>query len=158
MQREPLVARAVIPRRAECVAAHENAQLGPPERNLLPAPAHPNHAKLKRSKRLLRNGVVLHTELAGERSAVTVVTIEELNHTGRLTRGADALLDSITVECVDQPDASAFDQRMRAALDELVDDPTEATFELVAEADAHAGDSTETPYGSSALASSGSSV
>jgi hypothetical protein len=34
---------------------------------------------------------------------------------------------------------------VRATLQELLDDPTEAAFELVAETDSHAGDTTGTP-------------
>jgi hypothetical protein len=145
MQREALVARAVAARCAECVAAHEHAPLGPPDGDLLPAPAHPHHSKLERRKRLLRDDVVRHAESSSERSAVAVVAIEELDDAGRLARSADALQDSLTVERVDQPDAFVDDQRMRAALDELVDDPTEAALELVAEADAHPADLTATP-------------
>lgn len=158
MQREPLVACAVIARSAECVAAHEHAPPRPPERNLLPTPAHPHDAKLERRQLLLRNDVVRHPEPGRKGGAVAVVTVEELDHTGRLTGAANALLHSVTVERIDQPDASAFDERVRAALDELVLDPTEAILELVAEADAHAGDLTEAPYGASACASSGSAV
>jgi hypothetical protein len=45
---------------------------------------------------------------------------------------------------------------MRAALQELVDDPAQAAVELVTEAGVHAGDSTGTPYAASAAATMGS--
>ena len=86
-----------------------------------------------------------HAEPLRERRTVPRVSVEQLEDPGRFACAADSLLDAFTVERVDQPDATLHDERMRAAFHELVDDPAEAGVELVAEADAHAGESTGTP-------------
>ncbi len=89
--------------------------------------------------------MVPHAEPARELGAIAVVPVEQLDDAGGLTCGADSLLDSVARDRVDQPDAPVRDQRVRATLQELLDDPTEAAFELVAEADSHAGHTTGTP-------------
>jgi len=79
--------------------------------------------------------VALDAEPAGELGAVTVVTVEQLQDSGRLAGGTDSLFDAVTVKGIDEPDATVDDKPMRAALHELVHDPAEAGVELVAELD-----------------------
>ena len=88
--------------------------------------------------------MVTNTEARGEGHAVTVVSVQQLEHPGGSTRRADAFLDALAVDRVDHPDAAVHDEGVRAALHELVQDPAEAAVELVAEADSHPGESTGT--------------
>jgi len=78
---------------------------------------------------------VLDAEPPCERGAVTVVTVEQLQHPGRLAGGTDSFFDAVTVDRIDEPDATVDDKRVRATLHELVHDPAEAVVELVAEPD-----------------------
>lgn len=137
----------VVPRGAQCVSAHEDTLLRPPEGDLLPPPRVPDDPELERRvrDRVARDDVTRHAEPARELGTVAVVTVEQLDDAGGLARGADPLLDSVARDRIDQPDAPVRDQRVRATLQELLDDPTEAAFELVAEADSHAGHTTGMP-------------
>ena len=57
----------------------------------------------------------------------------------------DTILELFRFERIDQPDAAVGDERVRAALQELVGDPAESVGEFVAEAELHRGESTGTP-------------
>jgi hypothetical protein len=88
--------------------------------------------ELERRDRFPRKTVVLDAQPLRELGAVAVVTVEQLEHAGRLTGRANSLLDACAVHGIHQPYAAVDDQRVRAALHELVDDPAEAVVELVA--------------------------
>lgn len=92
----------------------------------------------------MRNDVVPDTELSREGGAIAVVAVEQLNDARGLACGADPFLDTFAVDRIDHPDAAVFDEGVRAAFHELVNDPAEATVELVAEPDSHPAESTGT--------------
>ena len=144
MHGQPLVAGPVVRRSAEHVGADEHAVVGPPERDLVPGVAVPDGDAGERAHRPLRNDVVPNTEPGGESGAVAIVPVEQLQDARRCTCSADALLDTVPVDGIDRPDAAVVDERVRATLHELVDDPPEAAVELVAERDSHPGESTGT--------------
>jgi hypothetical protein len=140
MQRKPLAGDAQLGNRAERVSANEDPRLLPPERDLLPEPALADEQELE--GRALdpfpRHDVMRHAEPSGERRAVAVVPIEELDHPGRLARGTHSLLDSLPVDRIQEPEAAVHDENMRAPEQELLDDPPEAVrTELVAKANLH---------------------
>jgi len=85
----------------------------------------------------VRNDVVPDTEPSGEGTAVAVVAVEQLQDARRCACGADPLLDTFPVDGIDDPDATVLDESVRAPFHELVDDPAEASVELVAEPDPH---------------------
>ncbi len=99
----------------------------------------------ERADRLSRYDVKANTEPSGKRGAIAVMAIQQLDDPGRTAGGADPLFDAFAVEGIDQPDAAVDDERMRAAVHELVDDPAEACVEFVAEADVHPEESTGMP-------------
>lgn len=140
MKREPLAADAQRRNRSEHVRADEHPGLGPPQRDLLPAPAvaHRQDLEGRLLEWLARDYVVPHAEALGEGAAIAVVPVEKLDDSGRLARRANALLDTVAVHGIDQPDTAVHDERMRAAQEELVDDPAEPEVELIAEPDSHA--------------------
>lgn len=144
MHCEPLIAGPVVRRGAEHIGADEHAAAGPPERNLVPGAAVLDGDEGERAQRPLRNDVVPDTEAGGEGGAVTVVPVEQLQDTGGCACSADSFLDTVPVDGIDHPDAAVLDDGVRATLHELVDDPTEAAVELVAERDSHPGESTGT--------------
>ena len=144
MHCETLPAREEVRRRPEHIRADEHVPLGPPERDLVPEAAADDRNEGERAERLSRQHVKANTEPFGKRGAVAVVAVLQLDHPGRTAGGADPLLDAFAVDGIDQPDAAVDDERMRAALHELVDDPAEAGVELVAEADVHSEESTGT--------------
>ena len=74
---------------------------------------------------------------AASGAAIAVVAVEQLQDARRCACRADPLLDTFPVDGIDHPDATVVDEGVRAPLHELVDDPAEATVELVAEADLH---------------------
>jgi hypothetical protein len=81
--------------------------------------------------------VLPDTEPSGEGTAVAVVAVEQLQDARRCACRADPLLDTFPVDGIDDPDATVFDDGVRAPFHELVDDPAEATVELVAEPHLH---------------------
>ena len=89
--------------------------------------------------------MVTNTEPIGEGRAVSVVPVEKLEDARRSARCADSLLDAFRIDRVYEPDAAVLDERVRATLHELGDDPPEAAFELVAKSDSHCGERTGTP-------------
>src|SRR6266545_7722113 len=131
MDAEPLAAGAEVACSAEDVRADEHALGRPPERDLSPAAAHADRQELERPERLLRHDVMRDAESVRERGAVAVVPVEELDDSGRRSRGTDALLQSVHVDRIDKPDAAAGHERVGAALHELVRDPAEAGVGLV---------------------------
>jgi hypothetical protein len=140
-----LLAGSVVPRRSERVAAHEKSLLRPPKRDLLPTTVCADLTEDERSERLARHHMVRHAEPLGERSAVAVVAVEQLDDAGRLTRGADPIHHSLPVDRIDEPDLVVHYQRMGAAFEELaLDEPLETCLEL-SERDPHCGESTGTP-------------
>jgi hypothetical protein len=135
MNAEPLVAGKVVVHRPERIAADEDTSLGPPEGDFLPPAPHPDRNELER--RHARGGydVMRHAETLRQLGAVSVMAVEELQDPGRLAGGPDPLLRAVAEKRIDRPDAAGGDEHVRTARHELVDDPTEAAFELVAEPD-----------------------
>ena len=135
MHRQSLVAGPVIPSSAEHIGAGKHAAIGPPERDLVPRLAAPDGDEGERAQRALRNNVVPDTESSGEGGAVAVVPVEQLEDARGCARRADPLLDIVSVDGIDHPDAAVLDKGVRATLHELVDDPAEPAAELVAKAE-----------------------
>jgi len=144
MDCQALVPGAEVRRGAEHVGADEHAAVGPPERDFLPGTAVLDVDAGERTERAMRDEVVADAKPSGECGAGTVVPVEQLDHARGGTGRPDALLDALSVDRVDHPDAAVHDERVRAALHELVDNPAEAAGEFVAEADSHPGESTGT--------------
>jgi hypothetical protein len=136
MHRKSLIAGSVIPRSAEHIGADKHAAIGPPECDLVPRLAVPDGDAGERAQRALRNNVVPDTESSGEGGAVAVVPVEQLEDARGRARRADPLLDIVSVDGIDRPDAVVLDKGVRATLHELVDDPAEPAAELVAKAEA----------------------
>ena len=77
-------------------------------------------------------------EPLGDRSAVALVTVDELDDSGRLAERADPLVEARAVDDVRQPDASSDPERMRRALEALsLEMPAEPVLELVTETELH---------------------
>lgn len=144
MDSEPLVPRAEVPRGAERIAAHEHTPVGPPQRDLSPGMAVLDPDESEGAERALRNEMVADAEPSCERGAVAVVAVEQLEHAGGRAGCADSLLDVVSIDRVDHPDATVHGESVRAAFHELVGNPAEAAVELVTEPDSHAGESTGT--------------
>ena len=102
--------------RAERVGADEDPALRPPERDLLP-PAAAEHRQEpeRRLRQRQRDDVERHAEPRGQRGAVAVVPVDQLDHAGRLAERADALLDAVAVDRIGQPDAAVDGERVRRA-------------------------------------------
>jgi len=145
MHRQPLIAGPVIRRSAEHIGADEHAAVGPPERDLVPRAAVPDGDAGERAQRPLRNNVVPDTEPSSEGGAVTVVPVEQLEDARGGSRRANPLLETVSVDGIDHPDPAVLDERVRATLHELVDDPAEAAVELVAKLEPHSAELTDTP-------------
>ena len=77
-----------------------------------------------------------HAEPLGQLGAVAVVPVDQLDHAGRLAERANALLDAVAVDRVDQPDAAVDGECVRRSVQALGLGPAEAVLELVDEADA----------------------
>jgi hypothetical protein len=144
MHGEPFRAGAEVFRGSERVRQDEHAPLRPPQRHLFPGAPRPDWNELKRADAGPRHHVVGNAEPRSERRAIAIVPIEQLEDACRSSGCADALVEPVPVECVDQPDAAVRNERVRAALHELVGDPAESVAELVAIADSHPGESTGT--------------
>lgn len=141
MHGEPFRAGAEVLRRSERIRQDEDAPLRPPQRYLLPGAPCPDRNELKRADAGPRHDVMRNAEPRSERRAIAIVPIEQLQNPCRIPGCANTLVQPLPVECVDQPDASVGNERVRAALHELVGDPAESLFELVAIADPHSGES-----------------
>jgi len=109
MHRQSLLAGSVIPRSAEHIGADEYAAIWPPKRDFIPRLGAPDGDEGERAQRPLRNNVVPDTEPSSEGGAVTVVPVEQLEDARGCTRSADPLLDTVTVDGIDHPDATVFD-------------------------------------------------
>jgi hypothetical protein len=135
MNPEPLVAGEEVVHRPERIAADEYTSLGPPEGDFLPPAPHPDRNELER--RHARGGydVMRHAETLRQLAAVSVMAVEQLKDPGRLAGGPDAILHADAENRIDRPDAVGGDEHVRTARHELVDDPTDAALELVAEPD-----------------------
>jgi hypothetical protein len=136
MHRQSLIAGPVIPSSPEHIGADKHAAIGPPERDLVPRLAAPDGDEGEWAQRALRNNVVPDTEPSGEGGAVAVVPVEQLEDARGCARRADPLLNIVSVDGIDRPDAAVLDEGVRATLHELVDDPAEPAAELVAKAEA----------------------
>jgi hypothetical protein len=53
-----------------------------------------------------------NAEPRSERRAIAIVPIEQLQNPGRISGRANALVQPVAVECVDQPDASVGNERV----------------------------------------------
>lgn len=126
---QALPAGAEVVGSTERIGTDEDAPLGPPEGNLLPAALVVNGQELERPDSLLRDDVMRHAEAVRQLRAVAVVPVEQLDHAG----GSAGTRDQLVVERIDQPGLPVEDERVRAALHELVGDPAEAAVELVYE-------------------------
>ncbi len=141
MNGEALGRGAVVLRGADGLGADERAVLRQPERHLAP-PASPQHRQDLEGRAGWsdeRNVEVRHAELVRDAPAVSRVPVEQLQDARRLTEGADSLEHTVVEHRIDQPDPSARDERMRAALHEvrLGRDPAEPELELVDETRLH---------------------
>ena len=123
--------------------AVKGALLGPPERGLAPA-RHPQHGHDLEGRLGQRIGDphVPHTQAAGDRHAVAVVPIQQLQHRSHLPEALRPLEGLGNVDRVHQPDAPVVGQRVRRALERLVHDPGEAEREDVQRPQAHPVDPT----------------
>jgi hypothetical protein len=135
MNPEPLVTGEEVVHRPERIAAHEDTSLGPPEGDFLPPAPRPDRNELERWHARGGYDVMWHAETLRQLGAVSVMTVEQLQDTGRLAGGSDPILHTVAEERIDRPDAAGDDESVRTARHELVDDPTEAAVELVAEPD-----------------------
>ncbi len=90
--------------------------------------------------------MVADTEPSREGGAVAVVPVEQLQDASGRAYSADAFLGTVAVDGIDHPDAAVLDEGVRATLHELLDDPAEATVELVARPELHSAELTDTPY------------
>ena len=106
MDRKELIAGPVVPGCAESIAADQDALLFPPKRDLVPTTARADVAEREGPERLPRDQMVGDTESIREQRAVAIVTIEQLDDTGRGTGCANPLLDSVAVNRVDGPDSA----------------------------------------------------
>ncbi len=110
MHRQSLLAGSVIPRSAEHIGADKHAAIWPPKRNFVPRLGAPDGDEGERAQRALRNEVVPNTEPSGEGGAVAVVPVEQLEYARGCTRSADPLLDTVSVDGIDHPDAAILDE------------------------------------------------
>ena len=110
MHCQSLVAGSVIPRSAEHIGADEYAAICPPKRDFVPRLGAPDADEGERAQRALGDNVVPDTEPSREGGAVTVVTVEQLEYARGCTRSADPLLDTVTVDGIDHPDAAILDE------------------------------------------------
>src|SRR5438270_7930120 len=116
---------------AERVGADEDTPLRPPQRHLAPAPLHANSDELERAERLFRHFFMSNAETIRDCGAVARVAVEQLDHPRRSPGSTDPLLDACVGHRVDDPHLPVGDERVRAALHELVLDPAEPVLELV---------------------------
>jgi hypothetical protein len=129
MHSEALAAGAEVVGSAERVGADEDAPLGPPEGNLLPAAPVTHGQELERPDSLPRDDVMRHAEAVRQLRTIAVVSVEQLDH----ARRSAGTRDQLVLEWIDQPGLPVDGERVRAALHELVGDPAEAAVELVYE-------------------------
>jgi hypothetical protein len=128
-----LAGRAEVGRRAEGVAADEDALVLPPERDFPPAGKSDDPAKRERRAPNAVEGDDMErdAEPLGELGAVTVVAVEKLDHSGGPAGMADSLLEALGSQRIDEPHGALHDQRVGRPLEEPRLDPTEPMLELV---------------------------
>jgi len=108
MHAEPLASGAKVRSGAERVRSDERTAGRPPQRDFLP-PARGAHVQeLERADGPTRNDVVRDAQPARDLRAVTVVTVEELDHARRIAE----LGDPRAVHGIDQPHAPFDDERV----------------------------------------------
>ena len=135
---EPASRRAVVARGPDRVGDDERAPFGPPERRLLPArEGRDPEGRERRAGHLRGRHVQRHAQPRGDRRAVAVVAVEELEHAARLAERRDARVETGEVGRVDEPDAAVGGERVRGPLHpgRLGRDPAEAGVALVADRD-----------------------
>ncbi len=109
MHRQSLVAGSVVPRSAEHIGADEHAAIWPPKRDFVPRLSAFDGDEGERAQRTLRDNVVPDTEPSRKGGAVAVVTVEQLEDARGCPRRADPLLDTVSVNGIDRPDAAVLD-------------------------------------------------
>lgn len=114
MHPETLARRDEVTDGAERIGDDQNAALRPPQRDLLPRPAFAHDEELERRAVEQRHGqdVMLHTEQIREEAAIATMTIQQLNDGRRFAGVADAILDTASINGIDQPHASVDDERV----------------------------------------------
>ena len=114
------------------VGADERPARRLPERDLAPEAVVPHRQRLeRRAGDALQRPHERHAEPRRPGRAVARVAVEQLQDACRLAERADALLELRRVDGVDQPDAAVHAERVRGALEGLVDRPAEAVLPLV---------------------------
>src|SRR6266571_717090 len=131
VQADPTPGETEVADRSQRVRADEHALRWPPESDLAPAAPFANGDELERPERFSWDDVMRNAEPGGERRAVAIVPVEELDHADRRADRADAFLDAVSVHRIDEPNITVRDKRVRAALQEPLLDPAEARLELV---------------------------
>lgn len=137
---ERLAARAEVAEAAERVAAREDPLPRKPEGDLPPehAPRDRQHDERRARHVGERRHVEGDTEALGDRRAVTLVAVEELDDPGRLAQRSDPLVDPRAVDDVCQPHAFSGADGVRRALQALsLGMPAEPVLELVTETEPH---------------------
>ena len=127
MHAEALAAGAEVVDGSDGVRAEQDTPIGPPERHFLPATARAYRQELERPEPLPGDDMMRNAEAVRERGAIAIVTVQQLDDCGRCSCASERLV----VEGIDQPPLPAGQERVAAALHELVGDPTEAAVELV---------------------------
>ena len=127
MHAETLAAGAEVVDGSDGVRAEQDTPIGPPERHFLPATARAHRQELERPEPFPGDDMMRNAEASRERGAVAVVTVQQLNDSGRCSYASER----VVVEGIDQPPLPAGHERVAAALPEFVGDPAEAAVELV---------------------------
>jgi hypothetical protein len=112
---ELLLSRPVVARCAECIGAREHTPLVPPKRDFVLA----DPDEHERRDPLVWQHDAPDSEPLGDRFAVTIVAVEQLQHSGDVLK----LVDARIVDGVNEPRAGLRDECVRRALEELVFDP-----------------------------------
>ena len=137
---QPVVADREERVRAERIGGHEHLQLGPPERDLLPAlrPLDLDHLE-RCSRQRFRHHEPRHAEPLGQSRSIAVVPVEKLNHPGGRAERRGPVDRVGPIDRVEEPDALVGCEGVGRPGHGLVDDPREAVeTEVVAEAERHA--------------------
>jgi hypothetical protein len=108
MHGEPLLPGAEVRRRAEGVRTDEHPVVFPPESDFAPAALVADRKELERPEPFVRDDVMRDAQSRGDRGAVTVMTVEELDHTLDVAEVGDAPI----VDGIDEPRAAVGDERV----------------------------------------------
>jgi hypothetical protein len=111
---EHLARGAEVTRGSEGISADEDAFFGPPEGRLVPAKAvdHTKYFEWRPGNAFEGHAKKRHAEVRGQRCAIAVVSVEELNDTDRLAERQHTLLHAICIHRIDEPDAVIQAQRV----------------------------------------------